>query len=88
MDSRPQRLPHRLNRLCSFCQRISEIRSTERAAVLALARREPKDGDMTANGICLPAVVAPTGVGLLRKSIQACVLVGVGDLSRQKFLVA
>jgi hypothetical protein len=43
---------------------------------------------MTANGVCLPAVVTATGVDLLRKSIQACALVGVGDLGRQKLLVA
>src|ERR1700757_3616200 len=53
--------------------------------VLALARREAKDGDMT---VCLIKVVAPAGVDLLSKSIQACVLVGIGDLSREKFLVA
>ena len=53
-----------------------------------LAGCETEDRDMTANRVCLPAIVAPTGVVLLRKSIQACVLIGVGDLSRQKFLVA
>ena len=51
-----------------------------------LARFEPEDRDMTANRFCFPAIVALTGVDLLRKPINTCVVVGVGDLSRQKFL--
>ena len=31
-----------------------------------LARFEPKDGDTTANRVCLEAIVTPTGVDLLR----------------------
>jgi hypothetical protein len=57
-------------------------------STLLLPRFEPKDGDMTANRVCLQAIVAPTGVDLLRKPINTCVVVGVGDLSRQKFLAA
>ena len=53
-----------------------------------LARFEPKDGDTTANRLCLQAIVAPTGVDLLREPINTCVVVGVGDLSRQKFAAA
>jgi hypothetical protein len=53
-----------------------------------LARFEPKDADLTASRVCLQAIVAPTGVDLLRKPINTCVVVGVGDLSRQKFLAA
>ena len=33
---------------------------------MPLARFEPKDGDMTANRVCLEAIVTPTGVDLLR----------------------
>jgi hypothetical protein len=56
--------------------------------VLALARREPKDGDMTAKRVCLPAIVAVTGVDLLGERVQARILVGIGNLGRHKCLVA
>ena len=55
---------------------------------MPLTRLEPKDRDMTANGVCLQAIVAPTRVDLLRKPIHPYVVIGVGDLTRQKFFVA
>jgi hypothetical protein len=66
------------------CRRAAVHRAS-RAPPL-LARFEPKDGNTTANRLCLQAIVAPTGVDLLRKPINTFVVVGVGDLSRQKFL--
>jgi len=55
---------------------------------MPLPRFEPKDGDMTANRLCFQAIVAPAGVDVLRKSVNTCVFVGVGDLSRQEFVTA
>ena len=54
---------------------------------MPLTRLKPEDRDVTANWVCVHAIVPPTGVDVLRKPVHADVIVRVGDLSRQEFLV-
>jgi len=66
------------------------VPSTPRASQSTppLAWFKPKDGDTTANWVCLEAIVIPTGVHLPCDAIEVCVVVRVSDLRRYEFLVA
>ena len=48
---------------------------------------EPKDWNPPSDVFCLHAVVPVSGVNVLSERVQACAVVGIGDLFGYEFLV-